>query len=116
MVRDVTGGMLNYMSCRVGFAKNGLEALARYRKAFDAGEAFDAVILDLSLPGAPDATETVKKLQQIYPAVRVLASTGDPGNPVVGRLKELGFGALVLRPYRNAQLAQALSEALREST
>ncbi len=68
MVRDVTGGMLNYMGCRVGFAKNGLEALARYRKAFDAGEAFDAVILDLSLPGAPDATETVKKLQQIYPA------------------------------------------------
>ena len=116
MVRDVTGGMLNYMGCRVGFAKNGLEALARYRKAIHAGEAFDAVILDLSLPGAPDATETVKKLQQIHPGVRVVASTGDPGNPVVGRLRELGFGALVLRPYRNAQLAQALSEALREST
>jgi PAS domain S-box-containing protein len=116
MVRDVTGGMLNYMGCRVGFAKNGLEALARYQKALEAGEAFDAVILDLSLPGAPDATEITKKLQQIHPGVRVVASTGDPGNPVVRRLKELGFRALVLRPYRNAQLAQALSEALSGST
>jgi PAS domain S-box-containing protein len=115
MVRDVTGGMLNYMGCRVGFAKNGLEALARYRKALDAGEPFDAVILDLSLPGGPDAIETMKKLQQIHPGVRVVASTGDSGNPVMGQLKELGFRALVLRPYRSAQLGQALSKVLSES-
>jgi CheY-like chemotaxis protein len=115
MVRDVTGGMLNYMGCRVGFAKNGLEALARYRKALDAGEPFDAVILDLSLPGGPDAIETMKKLQQIHPGVRVVASTGDSGNPVMGQLKELGFRALVLRPYRSAQLGQALSKVLNES-
>ncbi len=115
MVRDVTGGMLNYMGCRVGFAKNGLEALARYRKALDAGEPFDAVILDLSLPGGPDAIETMKKLQQIHPGVRVVASSGDSGNPVVGQLKGLGFRALVLRPYRSAQLGQALSKVLGES-
>jgi PAS domain S-box-containing protein len=115
MVRDVTGGMLNYMGCRVSFAKNGLEALARYRKAFDAGEPFDAVILDLSLPGGPDAIETMKKLQQIHPGARVVASTGDSGNPVAGQFKELGFRALVLRPYRSAQLGQALSKVLSEA-
>jgi PAS domain S-box-containing protein len=116
MVRDVTGGMLNYMGCRVSFAKNGLEALARYRKALDAGEPFDAVILDLSLPGGPDAAETMRKLRQIHPGVRVIASAGDSSSPVVGRLKELGFRALVLRPYRSTQLGQALSKVLREST
>jgi PAS domain S-box-containing protein len=112
MVRDVTGGMLNYMGCRVGFAKNGLEALARYRNALEAGEPFDAVILDLSVPGGPDAIETMKKLRHIHPGVRVVASTSNAGSPDLGQLKELGFRALVLRPYRSAQLGQALSKAL----
>ena len=114
IVRDVTGGMLNYMGCRVGFAKNGLEAIARYKQAFGAGEPFDAVILDLSLPGGPDATDTVKKLQQIHPGVKVVASTGSPDNPVVGHFKELGFHALLLRPYKSGQLAEALSRVLSE--
>ena len=115
IVRDVTGGMLNYMGCRVGYAKNGLEAVARYKKALDAGEPFDAVILDLSLPGGQDAIETMKKLQQIHPGVRVVASTGDSGSPVVGQLKELGFRTLVLRPYKSAQLGEVLSSVLSES-
>jgi len=116
IVLDVTGGMLNYMGCRVGYAKNGLEAVARYKKAFDDGEPFDAVILNLSLPGGPNAAETMKKLQQIHAQVKVVASTSSPDNPVVGKLKELGFRAFLLRPYKSAQLAEALNRALSEST
>ena len=113
IVLDVTGGMLNYMGCRVGYAKNGLEAVARYKKALDAGEPFDAVILDLSLRGGPDAAETIKSLQQINTKVKVVASTGSPGdNPVVGQLREFGFRALLLRPYKSAQLAEVLSRVL----
>jgi CheY-like chemotaxis protein len=107
--------MLNYMGCRVSFAKNGLEAVTRYKKALDTAEPFDAVILDLSLPGGLDATETMKKLQQIHPKVRVVASTGILSDPVAGQLKELGFRAFVLRPYRGAQLAQVLSKVLNEN-
>ena len=50
-MRDVTGGLLAYMGCKVGFAKNGVEAVTHYRKAFDSGEPFEAVILDTSLRG-----------------------------------------------------------------
>jgi PAS domain S-box-containing protein len=113
IVLDVTGGMLNYMGCRVGYAKNGLDAIARYKKALDAGEPFDVVILGLSLRGGPDAAETVRRLQQIHPKVKVVASTGSPDdNPVMGQVKELGFRALLLRPYKSAQLAEVLSRVL----
>ncbi|HME45083.1 MAG TPA: response regulator [Syntrophorhabdales bacterium] len=115
IVLDVTGGMLNYMGCRVGYAKNGLEAVARYKKALDAGEPFDAVILDLSLPGGPNAADTMKKLQQIHARVKVVGSTSSPDNPVVGEFKELGFRAFLLRPYKSAELAEALSRVLSES-
>ena len=106
---------MNYMGCRVGYAKNGLEAVARYKKALDVGEPFDAVILDLSLPGGPNAADTMKKLQQIHARVKVLASASGPDNPSWEQFKELGFHALLLRPYKSAQLAEALSRVLSES-
>jgi PAS domain S-box-containing protein len=115
IVRDVTGGMLNYVGCRVSFAKNGLEAVTSYKKALDAGDLFDAVILDLSLPSGMDATETIKKLLQVDPKVRVVASTTIPVGAAVGHLKELGFRAVVSRPYRGAQLGEALSVVLNKT-
>jgi PAS domain S-box-containing protein len=112
IVRDVTGGMLNYMGCKVGYAKNGLEAVARFKSAVETRAPFDAVILDLSLSGGPDAAETAKQLKQINARVKVLASTGNSDNPLVERMKELGFHDLVRRPYRGTQLAEALNSLL----
>lgn len=89
--------------------------IARYKKALGAGEPFDGVILDLSLPGGPNAADTMKKLQQIHAQVKVVASTSSLDNPVSGEFKELGFRAFLLRPYKSAQLAEALSRALNES-
>ncbi len=112
IVRDVTGGMLNYMGCRVGYAKNGLEAVTRFKSAVETGAPFDVVILDLSLSDGPDAAETAKQLKQIDARVKVLASTGNSDNSLAGRMKELGFHDLVRRPYRGTQLAEALNSLL----
>jgi len=112
LVRDVTGGMLSYMGCEVGYARSGLEAVARYKSALDIGAPFDAVILDLSLPGSPDAAETLQKLKQIHAGVRIVVSTVNANSPAFRQFTQSDFHALVVRPYRSAELAEALRKAL----
>ena len=62
VVRDVLGDMLKHMGYTVTFAADGGEAVKLYRTAKEAGKAFDAVILDLTIQGAgrslPEAVDT----------------------------------------------------------
>ncbi len=111
IVRDVTGGMLNFMGCKVGYARNGLEAVARYKNALEAGAPFDAVIVDVSLSGGPDAAQTMNRLKQIHSGVKALA-TNHKSNALMMPFKELGFGALVVRPYKSRDLVSALQHVL----
>jgi PAS domain S-box-containing protein len=114
-VRDVTGGLLAYMGCKVGFAKNGVEAVTHYRKAFDNGEPFEAVILDTSLRGDLGVEETLERLRQIHPRVKVVASISMPDDPIMVQFKELGFRAVVSKPYRSSQLGEVLKKVLNET-
>ena len=114
-VRDVTGGLLAYMGCKVGFAKNGVEAVTYYKKAFDNGEPFEAVILDTSLRGDLSVEETMERLRQTHPRVKVVASTSTSGDPIMEKLKKLGFRAVLSKPYRSAQLGEVLKKVLNET-
>ena len=114
-VRDVAGGLLAYMGCKVGFAKNGLEAVAQYQKAFEHGEVFEAVILDTSLPGDLSVEETAEKLRRINPRAKLVASVSAPDDPIAKRFSELGFRAVVSKPYRGSQLGDVLRKVLHET-
>ena len=114
-VRDVTGGLLAYMGCKVGFAKNGVEAVTHYKKAFDNGEPFEAVILDTSLRGDLSVEETMERLRQTHPRVKVVASTSMSGDPIMEKFKKLGFRAVISKPYRSSQLGEVLKKVLNET-
>jgi CheY-like chemotaxis protein len=47
---------------RVGYANDGAEAIDCYSEAMEAGDPFDAVILDLTIPGGMGGQETLEKL------------------------------------------------------
>ena len=51
MVREVLGKMLIKLGYEVKFAQDGAQAIEIYRQAREHGDAFDAVILDLTVPG-----------------------------------------------------------------
>jgi hypothetical protein len=50
-VRMVTGKMLRHLGYEVEFAKDGEEAIRLYESAKKSGRPFDAVIMDLTVPG-----------------------------------------------------------------
>ena len=57
----------------------------------------------------------MERLRQIHPRVKVVASISLPDDPIMARFKELGFRAVVSKPYRSSQLGEVLKKVLNET-
>jgi two-component system cell cycle sensor histidine kinase/response regulator CckA len=77
-----------------------------------AGKPFDAVILDLTIPGGMGGKETIKKLLEINPKVKAIVSSGYSSELDIAEYKEYGFKGAVGKPYTIEQLRQAMQELL----
>jgi CheY-like chemotaxis protein len=110
MVRDAATAMLEFLGYEVETAGNGEEALARYEQAFSTGRPFDAVILDLTVPGGMGGKEAVGRLLAVDPAARVIASSGYSNDPVMSDYRSHGFRAVAPKPYRVNALAGILRD------
>ena len=61
-IRALVEFTLNHLGYKVAQAGNALDGVNVYREKFEAGERFDAVILDLTLPGGMGGKDALKKL------------------------------------------------------
>ena len=111
-IRDIAGEMLKCLGCEVVFARDGWEALDRYAAARGAGQPFDLVILDLTIPGSLGGKETMRKLLGLDPEARAIVSSGYSMDPVMANFREHGFRCVVTKPYKLEELSAALKEAL----
>ena len=62
----------------IGEAGDGAEAVTAYDRAKQSGAAFDAVIVDLTVPGGMGGKEAVKRLLELDPQARAIVSSGWP--------------------------------------
>ncbi|MBX7152940.1 PAS domain S-box protein [bacterium] len=113
-VRRMLSEMLKYMGFTVWEVSDGQEAVKAYRSFRDRGEPFDAVIMDLTIPGGMSGKETIQQLIAIDPHVRAVVSSGYSNDPVMGRYKEHGFSEVLPKPYNADDLAKTLNELLKE--
>ncbi|MEY2528710.1 MAG: hypothetical protein QOJ05_800, partial [Verrucomicrobiota bacterium] len=73
-IRALVEFTLERLGYQVTQAESALEGVEIYRKKLEAGERFDAVILDLTLPGGMGGKEALKKLIEIDPTVNAIVS------------------------------------------
>ncbi len=94
-------------------AADGEEALARLREAVAAGSPFGLAILDMQMPemDGVQLAQAIKNDPQIEDTVLILL-TSMHGLHDVARMKSLGFAACLSKPVRQAQLLDALAEAI----
>ena len=111
-IREVTGAMLRMNGFRVECAADGEEALAHYREALAAGDPFDLVIMDLTIPGGMGGVEAMKCLLALDPSVRAIVSSGYSNDPVMADPVAWGFVGVLPKPYRLNQLLAAVGSAL----
>lgn len=114
MVRDVAVQMLAMLGYEVDESAEGKETIERYKKAADQGRPYDAVLMDLTIPGGMGGKETLAKLREIDPGVRAIVSSGYANDPIMADYKNYGFRGVVPKPYDIEQLSGMVSRVLRE--
>ena len=111
-VRHVTGSIVEQLGFQVAYAANGQEAVDRYRRAMAAEEPYDAVIMDLTIPGGMGGQEAIGHLRAIDPAVRAIVMSGYSNDPVLAEYGDYGFCARIGKPFAAYELARVLSKVL----
>ena len=110
MILSVTTNMLNKLGFGVVIARNASEAVSKYQDAFNAGNPFDAVILDLTIPGSIGGKEALKKLLEIDPSVKAIASSGYSNDAVRADWSQHQFRGFLAKPYRLSDLGITLGQ------
>lgn len=107
-VLEIASDMLEHIGYETGFARNGEEAVRDYVKAWEAGAPFDAVIMDLTIPGGMGGKEAVKRILAVDPDAKVIVSSGYSNDPVMANYLSYGFKGVVVKPYKTRDLSLAV--------
>lgn len=109
-IRSLASEMLRKMGYETATAKDGAEAIKMYRQAMQSEQPFDAVILDLTIPGGMGGQETMARLTEIDEHVKAIVSSGYSSNPVMSNYEEYGFISAVKKPYVIRELNDAMKK------
>ncbi len=111
----VTGAvrrMLRELGYECEIVQDGRAALRRYAEEKAAGRPFDAVIMDLTIPGGMGGKDAVAELRKSDPSARVIASSGYSDDAAMADYASNGFDAVLPKPYKFEELAAALQKLL----
>src|SRR5438046_5535593 len=114
-IRDLVEFTLTRLGYKVWQAATALEGVNIYREKFGASERFDAVILDLTLPGGMGGKEALKKLIEIDPTVNAIVSSGYAMDATMSRYQDFGFRGVIAKPYEAAELGRIVHDVIESS-
>ena len=112
-IRDVLDGMLSHLNIDTRFANDGTEAVKIYTEQMKIGKRFNAVILDLTIPGKMGGEDTLKELRSIDPNVKAIASSGYSNDPIMTNYEKYGFAAVLPKPYELQALQRIMENVLK---
>jgi PAS domain S-box-containing protein len=107
-IRSFIRRTLQLIGYEVELASDGAEAIELYKKATASSQAFDAVILDLTVPGGMGGKETIKKILKLNPDVKAIVSSGYANDPIMAEYEKYGFKGVIAKPYKIRELSEVL--------
>ncbi len=113
-IRTSLARMLKKTGYEAEVSSDGQDALKMYKEALERQQPYDAVILDLTVPGGLGGLETLERLQKISPDVKAIVSSGYANSPALANYKEFGFSGAVIKPYGIQDLSRILYEVLNQ--
>ena len=114
ILREMMREMLEMLGYDAQFAKDGAEAIEMYRKAKESGKPYDAVILDLTIPGGMGGQEVIKILLEMDPEVKAVVFSGYSDGEVMLNYREYGFKGMMPKPFDAYALGKVLNDVLKQ--
>lgn len=114
IILKVGGKMLELIGYEPDFAKDGVEAIAKYQMAKENNIPYKAVIMDLTVPGGMGGMAAIKKLQVIDSEIKAVVSSDYSSDPIMANFKDYGFSAFLAKPYKIKELGDKLKSILKE--
>jgi len=114
-IRNVTEKILMELGYDVSCASDGAETIMLYRDAARIGRPFDAVIMDLTIPGGMGGKDAIQQLLEIDPQVTAIVSSGYSNDPIMSDFEKYGFRGVATKPYRIEKLSWVLHDVLMDA-
>ena len=106
VIRDI---VVNLVDGEVEFADDGAKAVELYREASEAGNPFDVVLMDLTIPGGMGGREAIKELLELDPNAKAIVVSGYSNDPIMSRYRDYGFKAVITKPFEVDEFLETLN-------
>jgi PAS domain S-box-containing protein len=107
--------MLSVLGYQPVTASDGKVAVELYEESLRRDNRFDAVIMDLTVPGAMGGGEAIRHLLRIDPNVKAIVTSGYSNDPIMSEYWKHGFSGVVLKPYNINELGKALQQVVKSA-
>lgn len=104
--------LLQRMGYVVDQASSGNEAIDIYDKAVSGNGSYQAVITDLTVPGAMGGKSLAEELHKRNPDLPIIVSSGYSEEVAIARYREFGFAGVLHKPYSPEELHDVLESVL----
>ncbi len=107
-IGEITCELLAHFGFEAEHVSDGTDVIRRYDEARTAGTPFDALIMDLTIPGGMGGKETMRRILETDPNVKAIVSSGYSNDPVIADYKKYGFVGYIVKPYETDDLVRLL--------
>ena len=112
MVGEIATQMFEYLGYEAKHVLDGEEALAEYQRNLEVGEPYDAVLMDLTIPGGMGGQDAVVKILELDKNARVFVSSGHSSDRIMTNFRDYGFVGAIAKPFDLAAIESMLDQLL----
>ncbi len=116
VLQEIAVEMLSLLGHSAVSVSDGREAVRIYTEAFKIDQAFDLIIVDLTIPGGMGGLETFETLRELNPAIKAIVSSGYSTDPVMANYSDYGFAGVIAKPYLVSEVKETIDRIARGIT
>ncbi|MCK5707158.1 MAG: PAS domain S-box protein [Candidatus Aureabacteria bacterium] len=109
-IMDLLGEFLKNRGARIEKALNGMEAVEKYFEAKRERTPFDAIILDLTVPGGMGGVETLNEIKRQDSSVKAFVMSGYSRDTVLSNYSDYGFIGEIKKPFELEDIDEMLQK------